>query len=50
MGPIRRLWRAVGPIAIGRKVFRPSRPGRVEDALVARMQTIRTIVGLGAVV
>jgi hypothetical protein len=39
----------VGPIAIGRKVFRPSRPGRVDDAVVARIQKIRTIVGLAAV-
>jgi hypothetical protein len=50
VGPVRRLWRAVGPIAVGRKVFRPSRPGRVDDPVVARMQKIRTLVGLGAVV
>jgi drug/metabolite transporter (DMT)-like permease len=31
-------------------VFRPSRPDLVEDAFVARMQRIRTLVGLGAVV
>jgi hypothetical protein len=50
VGPVRRLWRAVGPIGVGRKVFRPSRPGRVDDPAVARMQKIRSLVGLGAVV
>ncbi|WP_329214020.1 hypothetical protein OG352_02995 [Streptomyces sp. NBC_01485] len=50
VGLFRRLWRAVGPIAVGRKVFRPSRPGRVDDPVVARMQKIRTGVGLAAVV
>ncbi|WP_328498500.1 hypothetical protein OHS59_41555 [Streptomyces sp. NBC_00414] len=44
-----RLWRTVGPIAIGRKVFTPSRPDRVDDAVVARIQKIRTVVGLAAV-
>ncbi|MFF1549107.1 hypothetical protein [Streptomyces sp. NPDC058291] len=50
VGPARRLWRAVGPLAAGRKVFRPSRPGRVDDPAVARMQRVRTVVGLCAVV
>ncbi|MER6786728.1 hypothetical protein ABT330_19280 [Streptomyces sp. NPDC000658] len=50
VGPVRRMWRAVGPLAAGRKVFRPSRPGRVDDPAVARMQRIRTAVGLAAVV
>lgn len=50
VGPLGRLWRTVGPIAIGRKVFTPSRPGRVDDEVVARIQKIRTIVGLCAVV
>ncbi|MFF6806978.1 hypothetical protein [Streptomyces sp. NPDC012616] len=50
VGVFRRLWRAVGPIAVGRTVFRPSRPGRVDDPVVARMQRIRTAVGLAAVV
>ncbi|MDX3799499.1 hypothetical protein [Streptomyces sp. AK04-3B] len=50
VGVFRRLWRAVGPIAVGRTVFRPSRPGRVDDAAVTRMQRIRTAVGLAAVV
>ncbi|MGW2615625.1 hypothetical protein [Streptomyces sp. NPDC001500] len=49
VGPVRRMWRAVGPLAAGRKVFRPSRPGRVDDPAVARMQRIRTVVGLAAV-
>lgn len=49
-GLVRRTWNAVGPIAAGRKVFRPSRPGRVDDPVVARMQRIRTVVGLAAVV
>ncbi|MGW0943028.1 hypothetical protein ACWD4O_10805 [Streptomyces sp. NPDC002623] len=49
-GPVRSLWRIVNPVAVGRKVFRPSRPGRVDDPVVARMQRIRTLVGLGAVV
>ncbi|MEH0542116.1 hypothetical protein QA802_03185 [Streptomyces sp. B21-105] len=50
VGVFRRVWRAVGPIAVGRTVFRPSRPGRVDDPVVARMQRIRTAVGLAAVV
>ncbi|MDH6219623.1 heme/copper-type cytochrome/quinol oxidase subunit 2 [Streptomyces pseudovenezuelae] len=49
VGVFRRMWRAAGPIAIARKVFRPSRPDRVEDEVVARIQKIRTYVGLGAV-
>ncbi|MEU9189412.1 hypothetical protein AB0D14_33700 [Streptomyces sp. NPDC048484] len=47
-GPFVRLWRAAGPVAVGRKVFTPSRPGRVDDAVVARIQKIRTMVGLAA--
>ncbi|MGW1273781.1 hypothetical protein ACWD5A_34945, partial [Streptomyces sp. NPDC002491] len=50
VGVFRRWWRAVGPIAVGRTVFRPSRPGRVDDPAVTRMQRIRTAVGLTAVV
>ncbi|MEU5636405.1 hypothetical protein ACH47C_18820 [Streptomyces rishiriensis] len=49
IGLLRRLWNAAGPVAAGRKVFRPSRPGRVDDPAVARMQRIRTLVGLAAV-
>lgn len=40
----------VGPIHTARRVFKPSRPGIVEDPFIARMQKIRTLVGLGAVV
>ncbi|MFD4649233.1 hypothetical protein [Streptomyces sp. NPDC057889] len=49
-GPFRRLWLRIGPIHTARRVFKPSRPGMVHDALVARVQKIRTLVGLGAVV
>ncbi|TLS42537.1 hypothetical protein FE633_30650 [Streptomyces montanus] len=44
------MWSTVGPIAVGRRVFRPSRPDRVEDETVGRIQKIRTAVGLAAVV
>ncbi|MEU3842735.1 hypothetical protein AB0E88_22210 [Streptomyces sp. NPDC028635] len=47
---MQRLRRRIGPIHTARRVFKPSRPGIVEDAAVARMQKIRTAVGLGAVV
>jgi hypothetical protein len=40
----------VGPIYTARRVFKPSRPGVVEDPFISRMQRIRTVVGLGAVV
>lgn len=49
-GPIARLRQRIGPIHTARRVFKPSRPGIVEDAVVARIQKIRTIVGLCAVV
>ncbi|MFJ8596507.1 hypothetical protein [Streptomyces sp. NPDC093598] len=49
-GPIARLRRRIGPVHTARRVFRPSRPDLVEDAFVARMQKIRTLVGLAAVV
>lgn len=49
-GPVARLWRRIGPVHTARRVFRPSRPDLVEDAFVARMQKIRTLVGLAAVV
>ena len=42
------MWRVVGPVGVGRRVFLPSRTGRVEDARVARIQKMRTLVGLGA--
>ncbi|GAA2626994.1 hypothetical protein GCM10009863_47370 [Streptomyces axinellae] len=47
-GPLRRLGRVVGPVPVGRRIFLPSRPGRVEDARVARIQKMRTLVGLAA--
>jgi hypothetical protein len=50
VGLFRRWWGAVGPIAVGRTVFRPSRPGRIDDPAVTRMQRIRTAVGLAALV
>lgn len=49
-GPLMRLWRRIGPVHTARRVFRPSRPGIVEDATVARMQKIRTLVGLASMV
>ncbi|MEU7718284.1 hypothetical protein [Streptomyces tibetensis] len=49
-GPVARLRRRIGPIHTARRVFRPSRPDLVEDAFIARMQKIRTVVGLAAVV
>ncbi|WP_329577780.1 hypothetical protein [Streptomyces sp. NBC_01361] len=49
-GPFQRLRQKVGPIHTARRVFKPSRSGIVDDALVARVQKIRTLVGLGAVV
>ncbi|WP_405584331.1 hypothetical protein [Streptomyces sp. NBC_01092] len=45
-----RLWQRFGPIHVARRVFKPSRPGIVEDPVVAQMQRIRTWVGLAAVV
>jgi hypothetical protein len=49
-GPFTRLRRRIGPINTARRVFKPSRPDLVEDPFIARMQKIRTLVGLGAVV
>ncbi|MEU1318438.1 hypothetical protein [Streptomyces tibetensis] len=48
-GPVARLRRRIGPVHTARRVFRPSRPDLVEDAFIARMQKIRTLVGLAAV-
>ncbi|EFL32965.1 integral membrane protein [Streptomyces viridochromogenes DSM 40736] len=42
--------RRIGPIHTARRVFKPSRPDLVEDPFVMRMQKIRTLVGLAAVV
>lgn len=50
-GPARRLTfgRLFNPIAVGRAVFTPSRPGRVNDPVVKKVQVLRTVVGLVAV-
>ncbi|WP_405443683.1 hypothetical protein OG373_39365 [Streptomyces avidinii] len=37
------------PIAVGRTVFTPSRPDRVQDPLVKRVQILRTVIGLVAI-
>ncbi|GGU37796.1 hypothetical protein GCM10010274_26330 [Streptomyces lavendofoliae] len=49
--PARRLTfgRLFHPIAVGRAVFTPSRPDRVHDPVVKRVQVLRTVVGLTAV-
>ncbi|MFD3872851.1 hypothetical protein [Streptomyces sp. NPDC058623] len=44
------MWRTINPIAVGRRVFTPSRPDRVQDPAVRRVQVLRTVVGLAAVV
>lgn len=46
--PARRLTfgRLFNPIAVGRVVFTPSRPDRVQDPVVKRVQVLRTVVGL----
>lgn len=43
------LGRLFNPIAVGRVVFTPSRPDRVNDPVVKRVQVLRTIIGLAAV-
>jgi hypothetical protein len=50
-GPARPLTfgRLFNPIAVGRVVFTPSRPDRVNDPVVKRVQVLRTVVGLAAV-
>lgn len=50
-GPARRLTfgRLFNPIAVGRAVFTPSRPDRVHDPAVKRIQVLRSVVGLIAV-
>ncbi|GHH95679.1 hypothetical protein [Streptomyces capillispiralis] len=42
--------RLFNPIAVGRAVFTPSRPDRVRDPAVQRVQTLRAVLGLAAVV
>lgn len=44
------MWRTINPIAVGRRVFTPSRPGRVQDPAVKHVQVLRTVVGFAAVV
>ncbi|KOG54893.1 hypothetical protein ADK75_12940 [Streptomyces virginiae] len=41
--------RLFNPIAVGRAVFTPSRPDRVHDPMVKRVQILRTAVGLVAI-
>lgn len=41
--------RLFNPIAVGRAVFTPSRPDRVQDPAVKRVQVLRTVIGLVAV-
>ncbi|WP_405386631.1 hypothetical protein OG596_02815 [Streptomyces sp. NBC_01102] len=50
-GAVRRLTfgRLFNPLAVGRTVFTPSRPDRVNDPVVKRVQVLRTVVGLIAV-
>ena len=45
-----RVWRTINPIAVGRRVFTPSRPDRVQDPAVKKVQVLRTVVGFAAVV
>ncbi|MFK4599283.1 hypothetical protein RKD30_005950 [Streptomyces pristinaespiralis] len=49
--PVRPLTfgRLFNPIAVGRAVFTPSRPDRVHDPVVKKVQVLRTIIGLVAV-
>ncbi|MEV3970303.1 hypothetical protein AB0K68_19475 [Streptomyces sp. NPDC050698] len=49
--PVRGLTfgRLFNPIAVGRAVFTPSRPDRVHDPAVKRVQVLRTILGLVAI-
>ncbi|WP_405872376.1 MULTISPECIES: hypothetical protein [unclassified Streptomyces] len=44
------MWRLLNPIAVGRAVFTPSRPDRVEDPAVKKVQVWRSVIGFGAVV
>lgn len=41
--------RLFNPIAVGRAVFTPSRPDRVHDPVVKRVQVLRTVIGLVAI-
>lgn len=45
-----RFWRLFNPFGVGRRVFTPSRPDRVQDPVVKKIQVIRTVVGFVVVV
>lgn len=47
--PRRLTLRLFNPIALGRAVFTPSRPDRVHDPMVKKVQVVRTVVGLVAI-
>ncbi|MBO8191069.1 hypothetical protein ITI46_05060 [Streptomyces oryzae] len=47
---MRRALRLLNPIAVGRQVCKPSRPDRVEDPAVLKIQVLRMVVGLAAMV
>ncbi|MCX4848811.1 hypothetical protein [Streptomyces sp. NBC_00893] len=47
---MRRAFRLLNPIAAGRQVCKPSRPDRVDDPAVKRIQVLRMVVGLAAMV
>ncbi|GAA1845220.1 hypothetical protein [Actinomadura bangladeshensis] len=44
------MLRLLNPIAAGRQVARASRPDRVDDPVVRKVQVLRAVVGLIAVV
>ncbi|NDU71727.1 hypothetical protein GWI34_03660 [Actinomadura sp. DSM 109109] len=44
------MFRLLNPIIAGRQVARPSRPDRVDDAAVRKVQVLRAVIGLIAVV
>src|SRR5690349_21822527 len=46
----RRLFRLLNPVIAGRQVARPTRPDRVDDPVVRKVQVLRAVVGLIAVV
>ncbi|MEU2668138.1 hypothetical protein ABZ622_04585 [Streptomyces sp. NPDC007164] len=47
---MRRAFRLLNPIAAGRQVCKPSRPDRVDDPAVQKIQVLRMVVGLAAMV
>ncbi|WP_406439167.1 hypothetical protein OHB14_51315 [Streptomyces sp. NBC_01613] len=47
---MRRAFRLLNPIAAGRRVCKPSRPDRVDDPAVQKIQVLRMVVGLVAMV